>query len=120
MRAEFHESAMRRRFLIALVGGLALAGCSGASAGNQGRVAFQRRFGGQAYAIDLARGFSMPVTADAAAVFKQTGPAEWYRVRDPAEADRMVADFNANRGQWRELPSYRRDMLWRPPTEPLF
>jgi hypothetical protein len=32
----------------------------------------------------------------------------------------VIADFNANRDQWQELPAYKRAMLWRPRPEPPF
>lgn len=110
-----HRAVSRRQLLAGIFALIALAGCSG-NAASAGWVAFQRR--GQGYAIDLNRGFSMPVAAHDATVFKQIAPLEWTPVRDAAVIDRVLADFNANRDQWQELPPYKRAMLWHPRPEP--
>lgn len=106
----------RRKLLVSALSLLGLAGCSAFN--NPGSVAYARWFRQDYYAIDLQRGFVRPVTADDVAVFKQGAPQEWNRVRDPAMVQRMVDDFNASPGQWREMPDYQEQLLWYPPGEP--
>src|SRR5262245_46360331 len=111
-----HTVPSRRRFLIASLMILGLAGCG--SFDSPGRVAFGLKPGGEGYAIDLQRGFTRPVAAGDATVFYQTAPQEWNRVQDASTAQRLVDDFNANPDRWQKLPSYQRQILWGPPPEP--
>jgi hypothetical protein len=105
----------RRQILLVGLALLALAGCSGTTAG---RVAYQRD--SQGYAIEMDRGLTRPVAAGDVIMFKRVAPVEWNQVRDGAVIERVLADFNAHPDEWRELPAYRREMLWRPrPEAPL-
>ncbi|MFZ5789486.1 MAG: hypothetical protein ACOY3L_02195 [Pseudomonadota bacterium] len=110
---------VRRKLVAAALGGLVLAGCAGPM-GGPARVAFQRSLYGQVYAIDLGWGFSLPVTAEQASVFRQVGPLEWYQVRDAQTIERVVADFNAHHDAWRQMPAYSRNLLWHRPEAPDF
>jgi hypothetical protein len=116
MTTILHAALWRRKFLIGSLIFLGLAGCD--LFNSPGSVAFERQFGADGYAIDLQRGFSRPVMAGDVTVFKQGAPHEWNRVQDPAVAQRMVNDFNANPDQWREMPDYREQELWFPQAEP--
>jgi hypothetical protein len=109
-------SPSRRIFLVGCLALFGLAGCGVLN--SPGSVAYARWSGYDYYAIDLQRGFSRPVSAEDVAVFKQGAPQEWNRVRDPAMVQRMVDDFNANPGQWREMADYQEQLLWYPPGEP--
>jgi hypothetical protein len=115
--AKLLRSAISRRELLA--GGLmtvGLTGCGGRY--SRARTAYQRELFGQIYAIELASGQVLPIKAENVAFFKQIAPLEWQRVRDQATIDRIVADYNANPGLWREMPPFRQEQLWRPRPEP--
>lgn len=102
----------RRRLLAGALAFLSLAGCDFFN--SPGNVAYSRGD----YAIDMQRNRVRPVKPDDVAVFKQVGPLDWNRVRDPATAQRIVDDFNANPAQWREMLPYEEQRLWFPIAEP--
>jgi hypothetical protein len=108
----------RRKILAISIALVALAGCSGSFANAPVWVAFQRELSGDVYAIELPRGFAIPVAAADAFVFKQLAPVEWDRVRDQAVINQVLADFNANRARWQDLSPSERDLLWLPRPEP--
>jgi hypothetical protein len=118
MTSAMSAIALWRKILAALMALIALGGCSGPFANVPVWVAFQRTLSGDVYAIELRRGFTIPVAASDVYVFKQLAPLEWDRVRDQAAIDPVLADFNANRARWQDLSPSERDLLWLPRPEP--